>query len=96
MLFNVLAMVVFGVGGSTVYRCARRRPRLAWGAINQPSGVPTGAIMFAHDVGIRHYAQTENTITHWVDVEDHGGHFAVLEEPELLTTDIRTFFRALR
>jgi hypothetical protein len=25
-----------------------------------------------------------------------GGHFAALEEPELLVEDIRTFFRALR
>ncbi len=58
--------------------------------------MPTGAIMFAHDVGIRRYAETENTITHWVDVEGRGGHFAALEEPELLTDDIRTFFRILR
>ncbi len=25
-----------------------------------------------------------------------GGHFAAFEEPELLTQDIRTFFRSLR
>lgn len=30
------------------------------------------------------------------DVEDRGGHFAALEEPQLLTDDVRTFFRALR
>jgi hypothetical protein len=52
--------------------------------------------MFAHDVGIRRYAETENTITRWTDVEDRGGHFAALEQPELLTDDIRAFFRALR
>ena len=34
--------------------------------------VPTGAIVFAHDVGIRRYAETENTITHWVDVQGRG------------------------
>ncbi len=59
-------------------------------------GVPTGAIMFARDVGIRRYAEAEHTITHWTDVEGRGGHFAALEEPALLTDDIRTFFRALR
>jgi epoxide hydrolase len=32
----------------------------------------------------------------WVDVNDRGGHFAVLEEPGILTDDIREFFRGLR
>ncbi|MGI8696870.1 MAG: hypothetical protein ACR2JQ_09500 [Mycobacteriales bacterium] len=63
-----------------------------WGVPKDPSGVPTGAITFAHDIGIRRYAETENTIAHWVDIADRGGHFAALEEPELLTDDIRTFF----
>jgi hypothetical protein len=31
----------------------------------------------------------------WTDV-DRGGHFAALEEPELLVTDVREFFRTLR
>jgi hypothetical protein len=64
--------------------------------IDRDSGVPTGAIMFAHDVGIRRYAEVENTIVRWTDVEDRGGHFAALEEPELLTADIRELFRQLR
>lgn len=51
--------------------------------------------MFAHDVGIHRYAETENAIIHWVDVDGRGGHFAALEEPRLLTDDIRTFFRDL-
>jgi pimeloyl-ACP methyl ester carboxylesterase len=59
------------------------------------SGVPTAAIVFAHDVGIRRYAEVENTITRWTDV-DRGGHFAALEEPETLTADIRAFFHDLR
>jgi epoxide hydrolase len=46
--------------------------------------------------GIRGYADTGNTITGWTDVEGRGWHFAALEEPELLTCDIRTFIRDLR
>jgi hypothetical protein len=57
--------------------------------------VPTGAIVFAHDIGIRRYAETANTITRWTDV-DRGGHFAALEEPAALTEDVRAFFRDLR
>ena len=34
-------------------------------------------------------------MTRWTDV-DHGGHFAALEEPELLVADVRAFFEGLR
>lgn len=68
----------------------------AWGAVKEPSGVPTGAIMFAHDVGIRSIAEREHTITRWTDVSDRGGHFAALEEPQLLIDDLTEFFRPLR
>ena len=57
--------------------------------------MPTAAVVFAHDVGIRRYAEQENTITRWTDV-DHGGHFAALEEPETLAEDVREFFSPLR
>jgi pimeloyl-ACP methyl ester carboxylesterase len=57
--------------------------------------VPTAAIVFAHDVGIRQFAEADNTITRWVDV-DRGGHFAAMEEPGALVSDIREFFRTLR
>jgi pimeloyl-ACP methyl ester carboxylesterase len=94
LLTNVMIYWLTGTAGSSAY--VGYAQKTAWGAAKEPSGVPTGAIMFAHDVGIRRYAETENTITHWVDVEDRGGHFAALEEPQLLTDDIRTFFRDLR
>ncbi|WP_204012031.1 epoxide hydrolase family protein [Virgisporangium aurantiacum] len=67
----------------------------AWGTGNPNSGVPTGVLAFAHDVGIRRYAERENTIVRWTDI-DKGGHFAALEEGALLTDDIRAFFRDLR
>jgi pimeloyl-ACP methyl ester carboxylesterase len=68
----------------------------SWGPPPQSSGVPTGAIMFAHDVGIRRLAEQTNNITTWTDIPDRGGHFAALEEPQLLTDHIRAFFRDLR
>lgn len=67
-----------------------------WGAVAEPSGVPTAAIQFAHDVGIRAVAERENTIVRWTDIEDRGGHFAALEEPELLVRDLREFVASLR
>lgn len=94
LLTNVMIYWLTGTAGSAAY--VGYAQESAWGAIKEPSGVPTGAIMFAHDVGIRRYAETENSITRWTDVTDRGGHFAALEEPPLLTDDIRAFFRTLR
>ena len=55
------------------------------------SEVPTGVAVFAEDLAIRRFAEPSNTIVHWSEF-DCGGHFAALEEPELLTGDIATFF----
>jgi epoxide hydrolase len=66
-----------------------------WGPEPANSGVPTAAIQFAHDIGIRRVAERSNTIVRWTDVPDRGGHFAALEEPELLIADLREFLRAL-
>lgn len=67
----------------------------SWGTVPANSGVPTAAIQFAHDVGIRAFAEKSNTIVRWTDVDDRGGHFAALEQPETLVDDIREFFATL-
>ena len=53
--------------------------------------MPTGVAVFAADVTIRRYAERVNNVVHWRDFET-GGHFAALETPDLLTTDLREFF----
>ncbi|MCM6775113.1 epoxide hydrolase [Nocardia sp. CDC159] len=93
LLTNVMIYWLTGTAASAAYvGYAQDR---AWDSLEVNSGVPTGVIAFAHDVCIRRYCETANTITHWTDV-DHGGHFAALEEPELLVADVREFFRGLR
>ncbi|WP_106848478.1 epoxide hydrolase family protein [Blastococcus sp. Marseille-P5729] len=67
-----------------------------WGEELTSSGVPTAAIQFAHDIGIRRFAEQSNNIVSWTDVTDRGGHFAALEEPHLLIDDLRSFVRTLR
>jgi hypothetical protein len=37
----------------------------------------------------------DRTIEHWSEFE-HGGHFPAMERPDLLTDDVRTFFRGCR
>jgi len=80
-------------GGSSAYVGYAQN---SWGATPANSGVPTAAIQFAHDVGIRSQSIQANTIVRWNDFEDHGGHFAALEEPELLINDLRGFLHQLK
>ncbi|MHA7305118.1 epoxide hydrolase family protein [Arthrobacter sp. TMN-49] len=77
-------------GGSAAYVGYAQNP---WGAPPANSGVPTAAIQFAHDVGIRSLSSQENTIVRWRDIENRGGHFAALEEPGLFIDDLREFLR---
>lgn len=59
--------------------------------------VPLGVAVFPHDLvlPVRSIAERQYTIVHWTEF-DRGGHFAALEAPDLLTGDLRTFFRRFR
>ena len=59
--------------------------------------VPTGAAVFPKEIYVapRAWAEVSHNIVHWT-VMPRGGHFAALEEPDLLMEDVRTFFRELR
>jgi epoxide hydrolase len=58
--------------------------------------VPVGVAVFPKDLTppIRRFALGMN-IVRWTEMPQ-GGHFAAMEEPELLVEDIRAFFRDLR
>ena len=58
-------------------------------------GVPTGVAVFPTDPAIRRVLERRHHIVHWSEFTQ-GGHFAALETPDLLTDDIRTFFRLIR
>jgi len=93
LLSNVMLYWLTATAGSAAF--IGYAQAAGWGTVNENSGVPTAALVLAHDVGIRRYAERENTITRWTDV-DRGGHFAAMEEPDLLVDDVREFFRGLR
>jgi pimeloyl-ACP methyl ester carboxylesterase len=59
--------------------------------------VPTGIAGFPKDISHapREYAERFFNIQGWTEMP-RGGHFAAMEEPELLAEDIRAFFRPLR
>ncbi|WP_158070226.1 alpha/beta fold hydrolase [Amycolatopsis regifaucium] len=62
-----------------------------------PSTVPMGVAQFPHDArAVRRLAEREySNIVSWTEF-DRGGHFAAMEQPDLLVDDIRAFFRAIR
>jgi pimeloyl-ACP methyl ester carboxylesterase len=67
----------------------------SWGPPPEPPSVPTAFLEFAHDIGIRPFAERDHHVRRWTDI-DHGGHFAAMEEPEIFVNDIRAFFRDIR
>ena len=93
LLTNVMLYWLTGTAGSAAY--VGYAQETSWGVPVEKSPVPTAVIVFAHDAGVRRYAEVEHTIVRWTDVEGRGGHFAALEEPDLLAADIEDFFASL-
>jgi pimeloyl-ACP methyl ester carboxylesterase len=97
MLTNVMLYWLTGTAGSSA--------RLYYETVRsgftrhqaQRSTVPTGVAVFPHDIArpIRRFAERTNNIVHWSQF-DRGGHFAAMEQPDLLIGDVRTFFRQFR
>ena len=55
--------------------------------------MPTGFAAFPDPVFLpppRSFAEKTYNIVHWTDMP-RGGHFAALEEPELILADLRAF-----
>ncbi len=61
------------------------------------SSVPAAIARFPHDIlpAPREWSERWFNVQQWTAMP-HGGHFAALEEPELLVEDIRTFFRKFK
>jgi len=59
--------------------------------------VPTGAALFPNEINYppRLWAENRYNIVQWTEMP-RGGHFAALEQPELLVDDIRSFFQTVR
>ncbi|MEM8531046.1 MAG: epoxide hydrolase family protein [Chloroflexota bacterium] len=66
------------------------------GGANVPSDIPVGIALFpADNPPPRELAERNLNVQRWT-IMPRGGHFAALEEPELLAEDIRAFFSVLR
>jgi microsomal epoxide hydrolase len=70
----------------------------AFGASEAVSAVPTGVAVFPRDIvlPVRRLAERLNTnIVQWSEF-NQGGHFAAMEVPDLVISDLRAFFRRFR
>ena len=76
-----------------------REARLAGlrGEVPQYVGVPTGVARYPREIlrFPRAWVDQRYNVTHWA-VMPRGGHFAAMEQPDLFTDDLRTFFRTVR
>jgi microsomal epoxide hydrolase len=92
-------VMIYWLTGSMPSAIRLYRETMASGRFGPPDryvDTPTGVAMFK-DIARpkREWAEQVYKITRWTEF-DTGGHFAAVEEPELLVQDIRDFFRPLR
>lgn len=59
--------------------------------------VPTGCAIFPKEISYapRRWIENRYNLVRWTEMP-RGGHFAAMEEPQLLVDDVRAFFRTLR
>jgi microsomal epoxide hydrolase len=96
LLTNVTLYWLTGTAGSSARLYYETRQARGWNPVAR-SDVPTGVAVFPREIApaIRRFAEESDNITHWSEF-DRGGHFAAMEVPDLLTGDVREFFRPLR
>ena len=95
LLANLTVYWATGTIASSVrlyYESAHDR-EAAWGRVS----VPTAMAMLPKDMfpTPREWATRWSNVQRWTELP-RGGHFGEMEEPDLLATDIRAFFRTLR
>ncbi len=97
LLTNVMLYWLTGTAGSSARIYYDRAHAEYWRKPPEPSATPTALAVFPWDnfIPLRHIADRTNRIVQWTEY-DRGGHFAAMEQPELLVSDMRTFFRNLR
>jgi pimeloyl-ACP methyl ester carboxylesterase len=96
MLTNITVYWLTATAGSSArlyYEAARAG---SWGP-PAASTAPTGVAVFPEEIAapVRRIAEMSNHIVHWTEF-DRGGHFAAMEQPDLLVGDVREFFRSFR
>jgi pimeloyl-ACP methyl ester carboxylesterase len=92
-LLTTVSVYWFGRGGASaahfLYEASHAAP--SWGETHNR---PQGFVVFGHEPLVRRILDPEQKLAYWNE-HDRGGHFPAMEAPDLLVSDIRTFFQAL-
>lgn len=96
LLTGVTLYWLTGTAGSSA-RIYYERAHAEHGGSPEPSRAPTAFAAFPREnfIVLRHLAERNDNIVRWTEF-DRGGHFAAMEQPELLVGDVRAFFRELQ
>lgn len=96
LLTNVMIYWLTGTAGSAARIYYERAHAAYRGRPPERSATPTAYAAFPQEnfVVLRHLAERTENIVRWTEF-DRGGHFAAMEQPELLVGDVRGFFRGL-
>ncbi|WP_432104502.1 epoxide hydrolase family protein [Streptomyces sp. bgisy091] len=96
LLTNVSVYWFTGTAGSSAHLYYESAHDPAAWAPKEKGTVPTAvAVALPSDVAIRRFAERDHDVVRWTEFE-RGGNFLSLEQPELLTEDVREFFAGLR
>jgi epoxide hydrolase len=75
------------------------RPQSMTAFKSQGKPAPLGFALFPKEINVPPRAWVERSLgsplMHWTEMP-RGGHFAALEVPDLLVTDVRVFFQKVR
>jgi pimeloyl-ACP methyl ester carboxylesterase len=96
LLTNVMLYWLTRTAGSAARIYYERAHAPYWGRPPEPSTAPTALLDLAHEnfIPLRHRLAHTDNIIRWTS-HPHGGHFAALEQPEVLVDDVRAFFRGM-
>jgi pimeloyl-ACP methyl ester carboxylesterase len=97
LLTNLTVYWVTGTINSSIRLYCETQRSGRFGPAGRRVEVPTAAAVFPRELfkAPRGYAEAAYDLRRYTRF-DRGGHFAALEEPDLLVEDVRTFFRDLR
>ncbi|MFI8005164.1 epoxide hydrolase family protein [Streptomyces sp. NPDC086010] len=95
LLTNVSVYWFTGTAGSSAHLYYETAHDPAAWAPKERGTVPTAvAVALPSDVAVRRFAERDHNVVRWTEF-DRGGNFLSLEQPELLTEDVREFFADL-
>jgi pimeloyl-ACP methyl ester carboxylesterase len=97
LLTNVMLYWVTATAHSSARLYYETQKSGRFGTPEERIEVPTGCAIFPREIARppRRWAERNYNVVHWTEMKA-GGHFAALEEPELLVADVQDMFRKLR